>query len=243
MVVRGFRVPKQGHAEEEYEDALRSRVADGDAAARVAIADGATGSSFSGLWAGLLCDAYVAEPFADGPSLMTRLPDLGRAWKAQVDRQPLPWFAEEKARAGAFAAFLGLTVGGDGAWQALAVGDCCLFQVRGEDLVTAFPLSRADDFSDSPALVGTFPVDNTGLAAHVRVASGAYAPGDVFYLMTDALAAWFLGAREAGQSPWRWFTNLSSDPRFAKLVAELRDSGRLANDDVTLARVEVEAGT
>ena len=59
--------------------------------------------------------------------------------------------------------------------------------------------------------------------------------------MTDALAAWFLGAVEEGGRPWKDLANVLSDPdpdyAFATWVSSLRATRRLRNDDVTLLMV------
>src|SRR5262249_4875960 len=113
-------------------------------------ADGATETSFSSVWAGQLVREYCTGKPGLTPFLRS-LPRLRRAWLKHVSAQPLPWYAEEKVRSGAFAALLGFTVERAGPecdhyalWSALAVGDCCLFQCRNNSLCAAFPLSSAE---------------------------------------------------------------------------------------------------
>src|SRR5581483_11095363 len=107
----------------------------------------------------------------------------------EVDPKPKPWYAAEKARRGAFAAMVGLSLVEDGTWSAMAVGDCCLFQVRDDALVVSFPMKRSADFSLTPLLIGSRQERNAGLAQAKRERSGGWEAGDVFYLMSDALAA------------------------------------------------------
>jgi hypothetical protein len=219
---RALTVPKRGHSANEFEDAF---AADPEAG-RFAVADGASESSFAGLWARLLVDGF-ARPVPGW------LQAARRDWAARVDGRALPWYAEEKRDAGAFATLLGLVVA-DGRWHALAVGDTCLFQVRGDRLIEMFPLRRSQEFSNRPALIGS----RSGGDAHVE-GRGSWEPDDRFLLMTDALAHWFLRRHEAGDRPWQEFSRLSSTgDAFADWVEDQRHRDGLRNDDVTLVFID-----
>ena len=59
--------------------------------------------------------------------------------------------------------------------------------------------------------------------------------------MTDALSAWFMAGIERGERPWQRFQDLETTEErmsFVDLVADLRDSHAMKNDDVTLVRVD-----
>ena len=175
---------------------------------------------------------------------MDWLAALRQHWAAKVDAQPLPWYAEAKRQQGAFATLLGLVVRrcrGQhvGRWRAWAVGDSCLFQVRGDHLIRAFPVLRSRDFDGYPDLLGSRPSANDRLIAErQRYDRGRWQPDDRFFLMTDALAVWFLREYEAGRRPWRPITDVLNPPSpaagFASWVAQLRQREELRNDDVTL---------
>src|SRR5207245_2817099 len=154
--------------------------------------------AFARVWAQLLAHAYTAGWLA-GDTLESDLSTVQARWAALVDRRPLPWYAAEQARQGAFAALVGLSLSTDGRWTALAVGDCCLFQLRGEGLLVAFPLDDPDAFDNRPMLLGSRPHTNRGLrqCGAIATASGAWQAGDTFLLMSDALAAAFLRLRRA----------------------------------------------
>jgi hypothetical protein len=70
---------------------------------------------------------------------------------------------------------------------------------------------------------------------------GKWRAGDRFYLMTDALAQWFLARHEAGQKPWQVIGKALADPEtgvaFPAWVEDLRDKGGLCNDDVTISAI------
>lgn len=236
-----FSAPRQGNDEREYEDAwdhFPTRQRHG-AFLRAAIADGATASSFAREWAALLVRTYVRHRFVTAGGLMRAVTGIAPSWWRSVFARPLPWYAEEKARRGAFSSLLGLNLAGEGAgdrssagnWQALAVGDSCLFQVRDESLLAAFPLQAADQFGDTPTLLGSHLARNDRV--EVAVQAGRWQAGDVFLLATDALAAWFLTETGQGGQPWRHLLALSHQPAFRLWLEEGRASQRIRNDDAT----------
>jgi hypothetical protein len=161
----------------------------------------------------------------------------------------LPWYAEEKARQGAFAAILGVVLydnanrgGSGGHWQAVAVGDSCLFQVRGEEVLVRFPVNDSAAFSNRPHLLSSNPDHAGRLVDHVCNKHGKWQAGDAFYLMTDALAYWFLRELEQGRTPWRVLRDLNTSDEvrpFREWVETLRTKGAIRNDDVTLLRVDI----
>lgn len=245
LSVRVRWLPKAGNRTDEYEDACwptRSYPID-EPTARVAIADGATESAFAGRWARQLTRAW-GEGDLHPDDLTGSLAGEQAAWQAAVDAQPLPWYAEEKARSGAFAALLGVTIdmrgGQQAGWAALAVGDCVLFHVRGDRLVRSFPAEDADFFASRPLLISSRPERNLAIAANLYHTAGNLKAGDCLYLATDALGQWLMRAVESGDQPWYALDGMimRGRPRFAAWVDELRARGALRNDDVTVLRIE-----
>ena len=150
-----FRLAKAGHSAEEYEDAFAA------AAGRFAVADGASEASFAADWAKLLAEGFVAAKGKPWQGL-DWLPPLRKRWAAAVDGRALPWYAETKRDAGAYATLLGLVLQPaagkkPGTWRALAVGDSCLFHTRGGRVLAAFPLERSTAFGSQPPLLGSRP--------------------------------------------------------------------------------------
>ena len=226
-------LPKRGNSAEEYEDAFAVSATRG----RFAIADGASESSFAGLWARMLVNDFVNATSPDLAPWRTWLPSLQQRWTADIGGAAMPWFAEIKLQQGAFATFLGLAVHND-RWQAVAVGDSCLFQTRGNRMHCAFPLVCADDFGVTPWLVGSRGCDAAAIENRTRRIDGNWQPGDRLWLMTDALAKWFLEQVERCGQPWieldRLLQTASPQQAFTDWVTALRDAGKLHNDDVTL---------
>jgi hypothetical protein len=244
-----FWLPKAGNSPGEYEDAFWPRQAgiESRGPIRLAVGDGATETSFSGLWARLLVSSYGRGRLT-GDAVAAELRRIRRVWRKAVGQKPLPWYAEEKLRSGAFSSLTGLTLfppedraARGGRWHAAAIGDSCLVQARGNDLVCSLPFSHSDEFDSRPRLVSSLESDNADdLTANGN--SGAWQAGDSFYLMTDALACWCLRGLEAGERVFERLNEPQTQPDFETLVAELRSQldseGRplLKNDDLTLLR-------
>lgn len=240
---------KAGNRDDEYEDAVwpERSLTTIQPVVRCAVADGATESAFAGAWARQLVRAYESGAL-DGEDWRQRMAREQTLWQAAVAAKPLPWYAEEKARSGAFAALLGVTFGqensgessaGGRPWQAVAVGDCALFQVRGDALLTSFPADNAAFFTNRPLLIGSVPDSNATLAEHMRRALGDLQPGDRLYLVSDALGQWWMHEVESGVAPWLEVDGALARRRrgFSSWVDSLRRSGQMRNDDVTLLRV------
>ena len=80
ILVEGFWLPKAGNTEDEYEDALSPKKTQGKLERkfpRFAVADGATESSFSGLWAQLLVDSNSHGPLT-AMNIRRRIKELGQ---------------------------------------------------------------------------------------------------------------------------------------------------------------------
>jgi hypothetical protein len=232
---RVYCLPKLGSSEAEYEDAA-ARTPGRAYPRRFAVADGASESSFARLWAELLVGAYVRGALRAG-ALCEDLIPLQEAWRADVERRPLPWYAMEKARTGAFAALAGLTLRADGTWQALAVGDCCVMQVRDDRIVTSFPLAKAEAFDNRPRLLGSIAERNGHLPHVDAVACGDWEPGDGFLLLSDALAAYLLRTALDDACGIDATLGFMGQQGFRRWVAARRAARTLRNDDVTLIRV------
>jgi len=239
---RVFWVPKDGCSSEEYEDAFAPRqpVCFETSEFRCAVSDGATETSFSGAWADLLASGYVDE--------VDSLETMRAAWKALLTGKELPWYAEQKMEAGAFAAFVGLTVTDPGKhleWAAQALGDSTVMHVRGDELLAAFPMDRWQEFDNSPILLSSIGGHDEGVLEELVNTAGRCNHGDRFYLLTDAISRWFLRVNAEGGGAVERLEHIRSQEEFEEFVAaerQKKDSGGvrlMPNDDVTYARVKL----
>src|ERR1700754_4491954 len=107
VLAQVFSLPKAGNSLAEYEDAYwpEKQIDQGADVFSFAVADGATETSFPGLWARMLVRAFCRGQFS-GSRLETSLRSLQKKWLDEVSQKPLPWYAEEKMRSGAFSSLL-----------------------------------------------------------------------------------------------------------------------------------------
>lgn len=221
---QAFFAPKAGHERAEFEDAF----AGDPAAGRFAVADGASESSFAGAWAELLTESFTREP----SFRINHLREARGSWYDKFKDRQFSWYTEEKFAEGAYAAFLGVSFDVARAhWDAVAVGDCCLFHVRKQRLLRAFPVTEADAFGNQPCLVGSRQLSSPNAVLDTE---GDWRQTDHMFLMTDALAQWFLKSTEDKQQPWREMSAVATQADFDAWIARLRGSTALRNDDVTL---------
>lgn len=241
-------MPKAGNSEAEYEDAFWPRSLDEESnQSRFAVADGATETSFSGIWAKQIVRAFGKGHLNfENPS--HHFSALQERWWEIIHQRSLPWYAEEKASKGAFASFLGLTLSEemlDGElqrrWKAVALGDSCLTQLRGEEVLVLFPLDRSESFTNRPVLLSSNQALTGQIQEHLCVQESIWMPGDTFYLMTDAIAQWFMREFEQGKKPWDILDIKAKDQDkpFRDWMTGLRLDKAIRNDDITMLQIKI----
>jgi hypothetical protein len=238
-----FILPKEGGTPEECEDVVAF---DGESL-KFAVADGATEAFDARRWAARLAEEWVG---CEGAPLTAAefgawLAGQGEWLRASWEGRELSWYAEEKRRAGSYAAFVGLRLeaaGGCARWRAVALGDSCLVQQRGARVLTALPVSDEGDFGASPPLVPSCSGLREAALARLVEAAGEAEPGDTFLLMTDALAAWYFGALARRDPAAVRFDSLlaaSDNVALSDLVRRERAASRMRDDDVAALRVHL----
>jgi len=231
---RTFWIQKQGNTKEEFEDAFAPEVTESSeiASFRCAVTDGATESSFAGIWANLLAKGYVDQVSLD---------ILKANLKSVVDGKELSWFAEEKAQSGAFAALIGLEIRSNNEWNAEAVGDCCLFHLRSNQVIKTFPLHKPEDFDKRPYLIASNESESLESGNEV---SGTWISGDAFFLASDALSRWIMVKLAESQPILQTLLGLKNQDQFISIVENERQQiddqpAPLRNDDSTVMIIEV----
>ncbi len=237
--VRVFHRPANGRTEEEHHGAAAGLLARG----RFAVADGVPDTPYAALWAGMLAEDFVEARRPQPARWSAWLPPLQLRWaSAAAEDGPLPPETGHEARA----SFLGLVVHPAGwldgrRWEAVAVGDCCLFQVRRGLLHRSFPRTRRADLDAAEGRIGARTSFETVLRREESRGDGDWLTGDEFYLMTGPLARWFLRHMEEWDRPWVVLGALlerAGSPRaFAAWVDDLREAGELEDEDATLLAV------
>lgn len=234
-------LPKEGSGAEECEDA----VALSEEALCFALADGATEAFDARRWARRLAESWVGakSPPLDAREFGEWVAEQGEWLRASWEGRKLSWYAEEKMRAGSFAAFVGLRLEAGGAgWSAVALGDSCLVQSRAGRLAAAVPVSTHEEFNSAPPLVPSNVAAREAALARLVTARGSAEPGDVFLLMSDALAAWYFESVSKADGRAAEFDSLlaaSENESLARLVRAERASRRMKDDDVAVIRVSL----
>ena len=239
-----FVLPKAGAGAEECEDAVGVN----EGLMRYAVADGATEAFDSKSWAARLAESWVrAEPAPVSVEALGRWAAAeGRALHESWGGRKLPWYAEAKARAGSFAAFVGLRFSEDGGGlraECVALGDACMIHLREGSMHCAMPVKDSREFNSTPPLVPSQEALLEPALAKAVADAGVVREGDVFLLLSDAAAAWYLRLREDGSPLALQFDALLAHSQ-TELLTELfraeREAGRIRDDDVAALRVAVE---
>ena len=242
LTVNEFHRSKTGNTEVEYEDAYAMDSEKGT----FAVADGATESSFSNIWAQALVSTFVENPPGFGTNdrdVMKEILQLARAqWYSKIDWNSMPWFQKNKALLGSYSTLLGLQI--DIAderkrFRCMTIGDSCMFHVSGERM-ESFPFSDSGDMSNTPRLMWSGRGFANGQSKEVdipgiEVKYGKLRSGDMIILATDAISKWMLSRK--AERPWEDL--LENSVEFDSYVGNLISSGEVKNDDVTLVFITI----
>jgi len=243
---RIFRLPKDVEHPDEYQDAYAVDPEGGIAA----VADGVASAIFSGQWAEMLVEAVLADtPDPDDAETFAGwLEQRRRAWSESIDVSGLAWFQKAKLPLGAFSTLVWVRVapmeeereGAFGAYrlQAYAIGDSCLFQVRGGELVRMFPTLEAEQFAADPLVLGSVDLNRDRLQQFVTLDETCY-DDDLLVLCTDAIAEWAVRMAEAGTPPdWQRYWRMTH-VQWEEEVAALRHERQMRYDDHTMLLLRV----
>lgn len=239
LQLRQLLLTKLGQEPSECEDF----VAVDTQSCRFAVADGATEAFDARNWAERLAQHWVQRE-----SILTL--EEFRHWVAAEGRElhdswsglNLSWYSEEKARAGSFAAFVGVELDLNSdlpSWKAIALGDACLLHCRGGALIKGLPLSHSESFNTAPILVGSNSSLHEASMPSVVIDSGSCKSGDVLFLMSDAVASWYLQRLENGDTCMQNLLEAKCDEELNRFFDGERMAGRIRNDDVAIIRIEI----
>lgn len=244
--------PRLVRAKNKKSIAGRAEVASKQGRVFVGVADGATEGVLAGEWANITLKSLskTAGEIRTPDDVMPQLNEAVQTWRrfkricTVNGTKPLTalpaWLEDEAVARGAFATACVAWFSDDGEWIGGAIGDSCVFHLRQDQLIEAWPLSTSREFNNSPYLVSSEAACNVDLVKHIKIHSNRWEREDHFYFATDALACWILKQHENEASPWTKlasFDAIAAPDEFSAFVESIRDAGEIRNDDTTLARV------
>lgn len=241
--IKSFSCVKAGNSAEENEDALLAPSGSFEGDIRVAVADGATESSFSLEWADLLVNYYKDFPNFEA-DFFALFSEIKGNWLDRINYSNLEWYAQQKLEMGAFASFLGADIDLLTEMAKItAVGDSNFFAFRNGQMIKAFPIERSDAFNNTPVLVSSELHKNKRNDEFFKKATFEIANGDVLIIATDAISQWILKEIEKENYPINQLldlpdTKIDSWP-FQNWLNELRKLHLIKNDDTTLVLIEI----
>ena len=225
-----FSVPKR--EDQHNEDSFRR-----SATGVYAVSDGASVSFDSASWARILVRRYTRNPEFTREWLSAAIAEFRKLY----DRDNLPWMQQASYDRGSFASLLGVRIADGGrAIQVLSIGDSLAVLCDGDRIKATFPLSTPAEFTGSPQLICTNPMQNAFLdkmdSAYDLVADWTFRGLEqpALLCMTDALGHWLLSQRDRGSSPISVLRKVRTPGAFARFVQEERTAGRMKRDDTTL---------
>lgn len=231
-------ISKANASDLENEDAIGAHPPSG----KFAVSDGATEGWQSGAWSRHLAAAFAKKP-PTPIDFDAWLASARGSWQPPPVTGAATWYAEAKSEQGSFATLLGVSfhVAKDGqslTWKAVAIGDSCLFLIREDAIVSAWPIDTPEGFGNRPALI---PSSALAKCPEPDWLAGKCEAGDLFVLATDAGAAGLLKRSDA--KLWRSIrTTVAKDAasdRTAALLEWAKAFQTLQNDDITLVAITV----
>jgi hypothetical protein len=209
---------------------------------RFSVSDGVSKSYFPKVWSEILVSQFVERTDLKESDLIKLCQE---AWQKRIDEiVSLPetkWFTKSQynRKDPALATFVGLQFfQNEKRWSASALGDSFLFFVPDgfkhyqKELVTLSSKTEPIVFDNFPDYLTSIGESHKG---RVTENSGDLRNG-TFYLMTDALAEWFI---KEGENAIGKITVWESQADFEKYVNHAIDENNLTNDDCAILCIEI----
>jgi hypothetical protein len=251
-----YSITKAGNTEVENEDAVFPEAGVGQNGhgelATFIVADGATQTSFSGLWAKCLINSCSQTNLSEF-NFYRAVSKAQAEWQNSLHGIELPWHAQQKFQQGAFSALAWLEIhyfplhpAYAFSWRALAVGDCCLFIARNKEIYLSLPLQDQSEFLNTPVLIPSISEKMESIKGKVQTARGSLVMGDQLILASDAISAWIMRRSQADRLEFlnmvKSIKSARNDSGFSNWINILRKKSELKNDDTSLILIELGQG-
>lgn len=239
--IKGFIVPKTS---EKYSD-CRDNYAVDITNHKFAIADGVSKSFFPGIWSELLVNSFADA--GKEVEMKQLVKDCQTEWfkkvKEIVQQPNQKYYVTNKfiKKEPGLSTFVGLEFferDKQLVWKAIAIGDSFLFflpkgyEKFDDDLIS---LSSKEDFEfdNFPDYYCSIGDKHKGKP---KIIEKVLKEG-TFYLMTDALAEWFINDKEEAV---KYISNWQTQDNYKSDITELRKLERLGNDDTAILVIDIE---
>lgn len=227
-----FQSSKLGNDDNDNEDALFFDLTKN----KFAIADGATTGMYSKKWANMLVKSFVnseKELFED-PSIFDEIVTIAQTeWQNTIPWNTLKWPYDVKAKEGSFSTLLGLNLKPDAGyqWNAISVGDSCLFKIKNGQITDFFPLQNSSEFNYSPHLICSI---SDSYKSHIKTMSGILGKGESLLMATDSVSKWISQRYEMDPDENILTVLPQNSVQIKEFFSREIDAGNMKNDDLTL---------
>ena len=207
---------------------------------KFSISDGVSKSFFPKIWSDILVKKYVDQKDWKDEEFII---ECQKEWQSKIDEivnQPeTKWFTKSQynRKDSALATFVGLQfIESEQKWIAQALGDSFLFFIPKDSNKIEIQLSSKSEpiiFDNFPDYLSSIGSSHKGEKKPVR---GEKIKEGTFYLMTDALAEWFLLNTEQAKQT---LDNIKTQEQYLETIANERNASRLNDDDSAVLILEL----
>ncbi|MBS7122654.1 MAG: hypothetical protein KH117_16885 [Dysgonomonas sp.] len=207
---------------------------------KFAISDGVSKSFFPKVWSDILVKKYVDQKDWKDEEFII---ECQKEWQSKIDEivnQPeTKWFTKSQynRKDPALATFVGLQfIESEQKWIAQALGDSFLFFISKDSNKIKIQLSSKSEpiiFDNFPDYLSSIGNSHKGEKKPIR---GEKIENGTFYLMTDALAEWFLQNTEQAKQT---LDNIKTQEQYLETIKNERNANRLNDDDSAVLIIEV----
>ena len=208
---------------------------------KFAISDGVSKSFFPKIWSDILVNKYVNQK--DWKDNNEFIVESQKEWQSKIDEivnQPeTKWFTKSQynRKDPALATLVGLQfLESDQKWIAQALGDSFLFFIPKGSTEIEIKLSTKPEpivFDNFPDYLSSIGSSHKGEKKSIK---GEKIKEGTFYLMTDALAEWFLLNTEQAKQT---LDNIKTQEQYLETIANERNANRLNDDDSAILILEL----
>lgn len=208
---------------------------------KFSISDGVSKSFFPKIWSDILVNKYVNQK--DWKDNNEFIVESQKEWQSKIDEivnQPeTKWFTKSQynRKDPALATLVGLQfLESDQKWIAQALGDSFLFFIPKGSTEIEIKLSTKPEpivFDNFPDYLSSIGSSHKGEKKSIK---GEKIKEGTFYLMTDALAEWFLLNTEQAKQT---LDNIKTQEQYLETIANERNANRLNDDDSAILMLEL----